>query len=127
MVQGDDLAKVYAESMAHHPYGYALYKPVSSSILKPGGCGYFDTLGNWQPFVDLTSPESLHKYGLNSPMEELESISPEENITWGPKVSRRVTAVNLGTSGIIRYVFFSPENYILSLYMCLSLAAKYNI
>jgi hypothetical protein len=105
MAQGDDLAKVYAENMAHHPYGYALYKPVLSSTLKPGSCGYFDTQGNWQPLVDLTSPNSLQKYGLSSPKEELESISPEENISWGPKVSRRVTEVNLDISGGIRYVY----------------------
>ena len=104
MVHSDDLSHVYAENMAHHPYGYAMYKPVSSNILKPGSCGYFDSLGTWNPFVDLTSPSSLEKYGLSSPKEELERIPSEENTDWGPKVSRSVTEARLDLSGGLGYV-----------------------
>jgi hypothetical protein len=105
MVHSDDLSHVYAENMAHHPYGYAMYKPVSSNILKPGSCGYFDSLGTWNPFVDLTSPSSLQKYGLSSPKEELERIPSEENTDWGPKVSRSVTEARLDLSGGLGYVY----------------------
>lgn len=102
MGRHNDLSQVYAENMIHHPYGYALYKPVSSSILKPGSCGYFDAQGAWNPIADLTSPASLQKYGLSIPKEELERIPIEENIAWGPKVSQRVTEMNLDLSGGIR-------------------------
>ena len=104
MGRHNDLSQVYAENMIHHPYGYALYKPVSSSILKPGSCGYFDAQGAWNPIADLTSPASLQKYGLSIPKEELERIPIVENIAWGPKVSQRVTEMNLDLSGGIRYV-----------------------
>ena len=93
-----------------------MYKPVSNSILRPGSCGYFDTLGTWNPLVDLTSPSSLQKYGLSSPKEELERIPSEENAEWGPKVSRSVTEVNIDLSGGLGYVYgqitsLPPRNF----------------
>jgi hypothetical protein len=104
MGRDDNLSQVYAENMMLHPYGYALYKPVSSSILRPGSCGYFDAQGAWNPIADLTSPASLQKYGLSIPREELERIPTEENVAWGPKISQRVTEMNIDLSGGIRYV-----------------------
>jgi hypothetical protein len=103
MGKDSDLDKVYAKNMQHHPYGYALYKPMSSTILKPGSCGYFDSLGAWNPIANLDDVQSLQKYGLQPPKERLEKAPPEENITWGPKVSQNVTEQRMDLSGGARY------------------------
>ncbi|KAF4635737.1 hypothetical protein G7Y89_g2355 [Cudoniella acicularis] len=66
------LHDLYASQMVNHPYGYALYKPASTKVLRPGAVGYWNELGEWQPIAWLDDPVSLKKLNLKVPEEELE-------------------------------------------------------
>jgi hypothetical protein len=87
MAQHQSLNIVYAEQMKHHPQGYALYEPISTNLLKPGACGYFDDFGNWNKIAQLDDKESLLKHGLTLTSEPLEEADDKTNIAWGPKCS----------------------------------------
>ena len=78
--------------MQEHPYGYALYQPESSLIVKPGALGYISKDGRWTPLVgkggvniNLGAPESLAQNGLTE-FNELHAAPPEQ-MSWGPKLS----------------------------------------
>ena len=81
------LSEVYARCLQDQPYGHALYHPVSSHILKPGACGYFDIDGNWHNIVQITDSAALKAMEL-SPIELHEISVAEEQ--WGPKYSSGV-------------------------------------
>lgn len=93
------LQNTYRESMRNHPYGYALYEPESSNILKPGVCGYLTDNGQWTPLVgnnlrvDLGDAESLRLNGLTS-FENLARAAPDTR-AWGPKTSRQVVGTRV--------------------------------
>ena len=95
MTAGQSLNRIYAEQMKHHPQGYALYEPFSTTSLKPGACGYFDDYGTWNPIVQLDDNESLIKRGFEPPDEELEEADDNTNIVWGPKCSSGVKGVKV--------------------------------
>ncbi|KAF8197044.1 hypothetical protein BJ912DRAFT_1080205 [Pholiota molesta] len=56
--------------MENHPFGIALYRPPSSSEVKPGIIGYFDEFGSWNTIADLADQDDLLQKSL-SPAEEL--------------------------------------------------------
>jgi hypothetical protein len=94
MPQRKFLPHIYANAMSNHGYGYALYEPVSSTIVKPGVCGYLDENGNWNPVANLTDSVSLSRDGLG-PVGEVKWAPVDEGRSWGPKVSNSVTAVRV--------------------------------
>ncbi|MCJ1246416.1 hypothetical protein MMC30_003623 [Trapelia coarctata] len=87
MASQESLNFVYAEQMKHHPQGYALYEPISTEVLKPGACGYFDRYGSWNVVAQLDDPESLQKHGFLDPSEELQADHDKRKVVWGPKCS----------------------------------------
>jgi hypothetical protein len=91
------LNKVYADEMKNHPYGYGLYQPPFSTVIKPGSVGYFDKLGFWSPIADLTDPASLSAAGLQPPRQKL-SKAPSQKQIWGPMASKSVSGKNLDVS-----------------------------
>ena len=94
------LADDYVDQMKHHPYGYALYHPVSTRDMRPGSVGFFDSLGVWNPIAHLEDSESLTRSGLRFPTRSLTVARTERIKEWTPKVSANVTetagGVNLG-------------------------------
>lgn len=102
MSHRESLNRLYAEQMKHHPQGYALYEPISTALLKPGACGYFDNFGSWNPIAQLDDSESLEQRGFRCPSEELEEAKDRTNIIWGPKCSMGVKAVKLELEAGIR-------------------------
>jgi len=89
----DKLNRIYADEMCNHPYGYAIYQPAFTSVIKPGMVGYFDPDGIWSPLVDLTDTGALTAAGLKPP-NKLMSAPPQEEI-WGPMTSKSVSGHNL--------------------------------
>lgn len=87
------LNKVYAEEMRNHPYGYALYQPTSSSIIKPGVVGFFDKTGFWSPLADLNDEEGLKAAGLSPPSSKLVA-APDQLSTWGVMTSKSTSGQN---------------------------------
>ncbi len=94
----------YGNQMKHHPYGYALFHPVSNGILKPGSVGYLDELGFWNPIANLEDPESLSRHGLASPSAPLSRAKPSRIKEWTPKQSSQVKEVSCGYTGGMRSV-----------------------
>lgn len=97
-----DHGRAYSLSMMSHPYGYAIYKPLPDNILKPGICGYFDDSGTWNPIADLADQESLAKFGLKLPTEELDKAPLDYSGSWGPKWSLDVKEDPIDVSAGIR-------------------------
>ena len=94
------LDQQYANIMQNHPFGIAVYRPLSRLVLKVGACGYFDDFGSWNLIVDLERPDQLLKKKL-SPVDddELEKAPLDEGIKWGPKISSKVKAKKVELSG----------------------------
>lgn len=92
------LDRVYVEQMRHHPYGLALFHPVSTNTIQPGSVGFFNDLGFWNPIAHLEDLSTLQKHGLKPPREPLERSPPERIIRWTPRTSSRVTQKLLGFS-----------------------------
>lgn len=88
-------AILYAQHMRFWDCGYALCKPKSNAIVKPGGAGYFDELGEWNPIADLTDGAGLERNGFKLP-ETLTAAPLEDNIEWGPRNSEHVTGTDVG-------------------------------
>jgi hypothetical protein len=94
------LSNTYRSAMQTHPYGYALYEPQSSTIVKPGACGYIDSEnGRFVPLlkkgkkIDLEDPASLRAGNLTV----YDSVVREEPESqhWGPKVSTHVSGIKV--------------------------------
>ena len=94
------LDQEYAKAMENHPFGIAMYRPLSQSLFKVGACGYFDDFGSWQPIVDLERPDQLLRKNL-SPLDidELEKAPLDEGVIWGPKISSKMKARKVELSG----------------------------
>lgn len=88
MFENTDLHQMYAETLRHHSFGYALYHPCPSTVLTPGSIGYFDNVGEWNP-MEFDSFKALVA-GMK--MGEI------EHATWGPITTKEVTQVNLSGS-----------------------------
>ena len=88
MFANDDLHLMYAESLRHHSFGYALYHPCPSTVLTPGSIGYFDNVGEWNP-MEFESFKTLVQ-GMK--MGEI------EHATWGPITTKEVTQIDLSGS-----------------------------
>ena len=85
------LHEVYADEMANHSLGRSLYHPVWSSFIKPGSCGYFNDLGNWNPIADLSDAKKLEQDGYRPVSEILEKAPTGPPTEWGP---RHLNSVN---------------------------------
>ena len=97
----------YGNRRKHHPYGYALFNPVSNEILKPGSVGFLDELGFWNPIANLEEPQSLSRHGLNRPSDPLSRKNPSRIKEWTPKQSSQVKEVSYEYAGCIRSVMIS--------------------
>lgn len=102
----DSLNRIYADEMRNHPYGYALYQPISASIIKPGVVGYFDATGFWSPLADLNDAAALQAAGLKPPTSKLVA-APPQNSTWGVMTSKSVSGHNFAANPSIGYVLSS--------------------
>jgi len=92
--------KKYAEIMGNHPFGVALYRPLPTSILRPGSLGYFDEFGSWNPIAHLAESDDLLAKGLGELNNNLIDIAPsEDGIKWGPKISSDTKATKVDLSG----------------------------
>ena len=81
--------------MQQHPYGYALFRPALSKILKPGCCGYIDAQGKWNPILpDIQAPTASNFRASAS----LDPMDPQ-TLIWGPKTSADVAHQNVDFSG----------------------------
>lgn len=92
------LDQEYAEIMKNHPFGIALYHPLSRTMFRPGACGYFDSFGSWNPILQLDDPDSLSRLGLRPVQEELQKAPADESIRWGPKTSEHTKAIKVSLS-----------------------------
>lgn len=81
------LDKRYEEVMQNHPYGIALYRPLRTSLFKPGAFGYFDEIGEWNLIGNLEDAELLARKGFSPVEVELEKAPIENGIKWGPMAS----------------------------------------
>ncbi len=72
--------------------GYAIYKPVSNTIMKPGSVGFFTSDGSWHQITNLDDPTSLALNDLSPPSKPL-SKAPTEKIEnyRSPKMSSGTT------------------------------------
>lgn len=85
----------YSKLMAHHPFGIALYRPLSSEIFRPGACGYFDDCGDWNPICDLGDSSSMDVNGLERPEDPIERAPLDQGITWAAKLSMKMRGVKV--------------------------------
>ncbi len=85
----------YSKLMAHHPFGIALYRPLSSDSFKPGACGYFDEFGHWNPICDLEDSISLETKGLNLLEDPIERAPSDQGITWAAKLSVNMRGIKV--------------------------------
>jgi len=98
------LHDLYAAQMTHHPYGYALYKPTSKKVLRPGAVGYWNELGEWQHIAWLDDPASLEKLNLKVPEEDLERAKDDPVTNWRTMPSTKVKETNITASVKARQV-----------------------
>jgi hypothetical protein len=109
MAQSDNLSTLYAQQMKHHPYGYALYKPVAESVIQRGSVGYFDGSGDWNPIAQLSDAADLENKGYKPLREPLVSSPKEEHTHWGPKTSQGVRNRNIGLDAGASFVIFAAS------------------
>jgi hypothetical protein len=96
----------YGDQMKHHPYGYALFHPVSNESLNPGSVGFLDELGFWHPIANLEDPESLSRQGLTSPSAPLSRAKSSQIKEWTPKQSSKVKERSGGFNGGVKSVTY---------------------
>lgn len=99
------LDSAYASYMRNHPFGTALYSPLPARLFHPGSCGYFDSVGAWNPITDLSSPSHLSTQGFTPVSEELQAAPVDATARWGPKISEsakaRKVALSAGISAAV--------------------------
>lgn len=95
------LDRTYRQMMRNHPFGYALYKPVRQSSMKPGTCGYFNDSGFWTKLFDLNDSFSLSYHDLGD-AQGTNSEPRDSGITWDPKVSRGASKVDVGLEAKVK-------------------------
>jgi hypothetical protein len=98
-----ELNRIYADEMKNHPYGYGLYQPCFSTVIKPGSVGFFDKSGFWSPLADLADPKALETAGLKAPKHAL-SPAPPQKQSWGPMASKSTSGHNIDASAGTEYV-----------------------
>ena len=93
----------YRQMMRHHPFGYALYKPVLRSNMKPGDAGIFNSGGFWTKILDLNQAEA--------PLDAVSDASErlvEQGLTWDPKLSRGAIKTKVGLDLTVPFVITRP-------------------
>lgn len=94
------LNQVYATALdKDHPYGYALYEPVPSSVLKPGTFGYIAEDDLWTPLLDLSDTAAVQRAGF-LPFSGVRR-APTDSRVWGPKLSSSVKQSDVDLKGSI--------------------------
>jgi hypothetical protein len=96
MTGTNELDQVYLTLMKHHPYGKAIYKPLSTSSFHPGIVGYFDSVGNWNPIADLSAVEASSPATFTPPPSDKLVRAPSEPQTWGPRLGTQTTCREIG-------------------------------
>lgn len=96
MADKSRLDRVYAKLLSNHPYGWALYKKVTTQDMQPGSCGYFDSDGDWHTIVDLLSPDDLTIHGWALPDGKINELRTSGSTRWGPKSSKFVRTLCIG-------------------------------
>jgi hypothetical protein len=88
------LDEQYSALFKDQPEGWALYKNVSMTSMRPGFLGYFDTQGDWRWLLDLTAPPNqFATRSLLPPNEQCWVQTDGTSTKWFPKVSSRGTGV----------------------------------
>ncbi len=85
----------------NHPYGMALYKPLSTKVLRPGSVGYWNDLGDWNPIAQLDSEHSLQLQAFKVPEEELQRAKFQPITEWDRKYSILVTETDLSARALL--------------------------
>lgn len=105
------LDRVYAQLMSDHPYGWGLYKKVTTRDIHPGSCGYFDSEGDWKSIIDLSSEQDFVSQGWTIPSDRLFDGKEPESATWGPKTSNSVQRFSIGGTArarsVLSYLFLT--------------------
>lgn len=96
------LNEVYAQGMKQHPYGYALFKPRDSTIIKPGLCGFFDDNSNWTTIVDTTTIPDNHTHFQPLKKKYDPCLDQPETLKWGPQYSQSVTSKWFDVTGKVK-------------------------
>jgi hypothetical protein len=65
MSREKDWDVIFANCFEYQPEGWAFWKKVASTNLRPGMCGYFDEQGDWQLVVDITDKDKVQKAGYS--------------------------------------------------------------
>ncbi|KAK0703693.1 hypothetical protein B0T26DRAFT_732278 [Lasiosphaeria miniovina] len=81
----------YAKLMAKFGYGRCLYRPPSTTEMRPGSVGYWDSNAKWQPIAQLDDSEDLKAKGFRPPQEELLANDSTLDEGWSPLYSSSVT------------------------------------
>ena len=104
-----DLGAAYAKSMEFHGFGYALFRPMAGSDLKPPCCGYFDRNGDWNLIASLTTDyEQAMQQGC-TPLPYMPQPLSQIGIQWKPKTSSGTEALTLDGSAATPYALTSSE------------------
>ncbi|KAL7792028.1 hypothetical protein V8C37DRAFT_381385 [Trichoderma ceciliae] len=90
------LDRVYAQLLSDHPYGWALYKKVTTREIHPGCCGYFDPDGDWHTIADLSDPDDVAGKGWSLPYDSISDSKAPASTIWGPKSSSSVQTRHIG-------------------------------
>ncbi|KAL7953079.1 hypothetical protein V8C34DRAFT_309518 [Trichoderma compactum] len=96
MTDKSRLDRVYAKLLSNHPYGWALYKKVTTQDMHPVSCGYFDSDGDWHTIVDLRSQDDLPTHGWALPDDRINEIRAPGSTRWGSKSSKSVQIICIG-------------------------------
>ncbi|RSL54595.1 hypothetical protein CEP54_009804 [Fusarium duplospermum] len=98
MANSSRLDRVYAQLLCNHPYGWALFKKVTTKDIFPGVCGFFDTDGDWHPLVNLNDPSSLADSNMTVPGTGIGKRREPESMVWGPKQSGSTSSNSIGST-----------------------------
>jgi len=63
MSRKKDWDVIFADCFKYQPEGWAFWKKVANTKVRPGMCGYFDEQGDWQLVVDITDKDEVEKAG----------------------------------------------------------------
>ncbi|KAK5208647.1 hypothetical protein LTR47_004175 [Exophiala xenobiotica] len=105
MARERDWDIIFADCFKYQPEGWAFWKKVAKTRLRPGMCGYFDEQGDWQPIVDITDKKAVKDAGYTyiqgisvapDPGEERWPLRKSENM----KRMENVVGANMQTPAL---------------------------
>lgn len=89
------ISEDYANHFQYLDFGRALYHSKSSSKLKPGVFGFFDSYGEWSHIADLGKPNTLEAFGLSRPKHIVKCDSVEHRGWVEPLKTNSVEGVKI--------------------------------